>query len=146
MLLLGMLLCNCFHLLSLQSVANRGLSPIQAPTIITSAHLEGAVDSDTSEHDLGENAADVAQPYSHPVEELDVHMMMGAALVIGFVVMLLIDQLGKHNHSHSQHGTGGEWYKAVSAKLRRTSLVHCTGWCNPTRSGPSISVCAPLMW
>lgn len=108
MLLVGL---PCLH-----HTANKGLSSTQAaPTVVThSAHMEVAADIDDSSHVLAENAADVVQPHTHPKQESDVHMMMGAALVAGFVVMLLIDQLWKHSHSHSQHGPGGELYSLSS--------------------------------
>ena len=91
---------------------------MQAPTALTthSAQAEGRLDGDSSKHVQDEGAAEVVLPHSHAMEEPDVHMMMGAALVVGFVVMLLIDQLWKHSHSHSQHGTGGEWCKGTTAE------------------------------
>ena len=103
-------------LLCLSCTANKGPRSTQAaPTVLThSAHMEVAADLDDSSHVLAENAADIVQPHTHPKQEPDVHMMMGAALVAGFVVMLLIDQLWKHSHSHSQHGAGGELYTLSS--------------------------------
>ena len=103
-------------LLCLPCTANKGPRSTQAaPTVLThSAHMEVAADLDDSSHVLAENAADIVQPHTHPKQEPDVHMMMGAALVAGFVVMLLIDQLWKHSHSHSQHGAGGELYTLSS--------------------------------
>ena len=87
----------------------------------------------------------MTQPHSHPKEEPDVHMMMGAALVAGFVVMLLIDQLWKHNHSHLQHGAGGEWHSSqyyIPAE-RHIQLIAQGGIC-PNGSGHP-TMCTPRM-
>lgn len=88
------------------AASKAALSSTQAgPTTAShNAHVEVVADGDDSVHVLPEKTADMAQPHYEP----DMHMMMGAALVGGFVLMLLIDQLWKHSHSHPQHGTGGE--------------------------------------
>lgn len=77
--------------------------------VARNAHVEVAGDGDDSVQMPAELAADMVQVHAHPSEqEHGLHMMMGAALVIGFVLMLLLDQLSQHSHSHPQHGAGGE--------------------------------------
>ena len=118
--------------LSLCCAASRGhLSTTQtARTVVArNAHVEVAGDGDDSLHKPAELAADMVQVHAHPEQGHDLHMMMGAALVIGFVLMLLLDQLSQHSHSHPQHGAGGEL----------CTLSSCAVWCLACRVGWPVS-------
>jgi len=106
--------------LTLCCAASRGhLSTTQAVPTMVARNVEVTGDGDKSAHIPAELPDDMVQVHAHPEQAHDLHMMMGAALVIGFVLMLLLDQLSQHSHSHPQHGAGGELCK----------LTSCTVWC-----------------
>jgi zinc transporter 9 len=45
--------------------------------------------------------------HDHSHGELaDIHLWIGMSLVLGFVFMLLIDQIGSGGHSHNSSGQG----------------------------------------
>lgn len=55
---------------------------------------EGAAGEDTSAH----------HHHAHPHSRVDTHTTIGIALVVGFIFMLLVDQIGGGSHSHVTTG------------------------------------------
>ena len=100
---------------------------VELPTFISNfSESHSALEA---EHDYDQFGEKGDHDHEHHEDEEDehhhhdeVHQYIGLSLLIGFLVMLLIDNLGgSHGHSH-----GGETPKAEAAKL----LERHTGFAN----------------
>lgn len=64
-------------------------------------HVHGQVEVSASDHKDAESVVGPSHEHAHSHEEL--HAFIGVSLVMGFVFMLLVDQIGS-SHMHSTDG------------------------------------------
>lgn len=76
----------------------------------------GAVEASEPKHEV-EAALGVGEKHEHSHEHL--HACIGVSLVLGFVFMLLVDQIGS-SHVHSTEGLDPESARAASSKITTT--------------------------
>ncbi|KAF9906420.1 hypothetical protein EC991_000667 [Linnemannia zychae] len=86
-----------------QEVENQEGGIAQAPADQESEEDEGEADKETGRQDAGHGDNGAAQEEEEE-EEDEAHKYIGLALLSGFILMFLIDQMGPtHAHSHNNH-------------------------------------------